>query len=108
MVWLISDLHIWSFLFIFNGGLHLRYMAVVFASPLLGPGLLKAPLNEVLRNGWPACWQILHFLFSPYNKFLLSEEQPSDSNSHPYLDCDQDWERVTFLLTPLWVSLSVT
>lgn len=77
---------------------HLRYMTVVFTSPLLGLCLLKAPSNGVLRDHWPFCWQILDFLLSPHNKFLPSKEQPGDSNSHTY----QDWEM------PLWFSLSVT
>lgn len=64
--------------------LHLRYMTVVFTSPLLGLCLLKAPLNGVLRDHWPFCWQILDFLLSPHNKFLPSKEQPGDSNSHTY------------------------
>ena len=65
--------------------LHLGYMNVVFTSPLLGLCLSKAPLNVALRNRWPFCWQIPHFLLSPHSKFLSSEEHPAHSDSHAFL-----------------------
>lgn len=66
--------------------LHLRYMNVVFTSPLLGPRLLKALSNGVLRVSRSFCEQILCFLLSPHSKLWGT----------PTLGTCWNWERAAF------------
>lgn len=107
---------IWFGLYrIYTFGVSYLFLTVVFTS---GTWLWFSPLLfwdcACWRLHWMGFWEmagpsagrsfisssllIVSFCFWGAAKWL----------QQPPLGCDQDWERVTFLLTPLWVSLSVT
>lgn len=82
MVWLISDLHVWSFLFAFNGGPSPQVHECGFHFSSLG----TVPAEDSIEWGSESLLALLlaflHFLLSPHNKHLSSEDPPGPSNSH--------------------------